>query len=304
MNKTTITITTLLALFPAVCYAQIYNDWERRDTIVTSMNEGTVKETDYAAQGIFMDWSTVLDDFDEYDGDTTLDVIRAKVIPTKTEVTSLKGVTFTLPTLPDENGVDLFMLTYEGIYIYMAMDEPVYFMEPEEDIIKWIRYYAYDKRTYTQRIFNRYKNWEPLIKNYFRAMGIPEELAELCLVESGCTYEAISSAGAVGMWQIMPDTGRSHGLKVNDKVDDRKDPVLSTQTAADILLSNYRITGDWTLSAAAYNCGAGRVQRHMIQGRNTWETMKPNLPKETRQYIPCLLAVHYVWTYRDRLGFD
>ena len=284
--------------------AQIISDWTARDTlVVTSMEEGTVKESDYAAKGIFMNWDSVLNDYNSYDGSKELDRIPEQAKATETVVRTLKGMELNLPSIIDENGIDLFMLTPEGIYIYLAMAEPIYHQEPDEDVIKWIRYYAYEKRSHTKRLFARYEKWEPFIKKFFQVKGIPPELAELCLIESGCTYEAVSSAGATGMWQIMPATGRSYGLIINEFRDDRKDPVLSTKTAADILLANYRRVGEWTLATAAYNCGSGRIEKHIRQGKNTWEKMKPSLPKETRQYIPSLLAIHYVWTYRERLGF-
>ena len=133
-------------------------------------------------------------------------------------------------------------------------------------------------------------------------MRIQPELSELCLIESGCTYEAESSAGAMGMWQIMPATGRSFGLEVTSFKDDRKDPVLSTQAAAKILLANYHKLGEWTLAAAAYNCGSGRIRAELKRGNQDWEHMKGSLPKETSQYIPSLLAIHYVWTYREQLN--
>ena len=282
--------------------AQVYSDWSVRDTtVVTSMEEGTVKETDYAAQGIFMDWGTTLSEFDNYDGDTALDETPASV-PASTAAVTLRGLQLNLPSLVDENGIDLYLLTTEGIHIYMALDSPVYHQDPDRDVIKWIRYYAYEKREHTRRLFRRYERWEPLIRKYFAARGVPPELAEICLIESGCTYEALSSAGALGMWQIMPETGRRFGLVVNELRDDRKDPVLSTKAAAEILLSNYKRVGEWTLAAAAYNCGSGRILGQMKGGRNHWEAVRPGLPKETRQYIPSLLAIHYVWTYRDRLA--
>lgn len=283
--------------------AQIDLSWDKRDSIVTNIEEGAITDSDYAASGIIEDWSTLFKEYQAYDGDKQLDSIDDSNPVFNKTVKTLKGLTLNLPYIPDENGTDLYMLTTEGIEIYLALDEPAYHQIPDEDVIKWIRYYAFDKRAYTKKLFNRYERWETRLKDLFRAYGVPEELTELCLIESGCTYNALSHAGAKGMWQIMPETGRQFGLTINDYVDQREDPVLSTQTAIKILSSNYRRVGDWTLAAAAYNCGAGRILGHIKKGNNSWERMKPYLPKETRQYIPSLIAIHYVWTYKEQLGF-
>lgn len=283
--------------------AQIDLSWDKRDSIVTNIEEGAITDSDYAASGIIEDWSTLFKEYQAYDGDKQLDSIDDSNPVFNKTVKTLKGLTLNLPYIPDENGTDLYMLTTEGIEIYLALDEPAYHQTPDEDVIKWIRYYAFDKRAYTKKLFNRYKKWESSLKDLFRAYGVPEELTELCLIESGCTYNALSHAGAKGMWQIMPETGRQFGLTINDYIDQREDPVLSTQTAIKILSSNYRRVGDWTLAAAAYNCGAGRILGHIKKGNNSWERMKPYLPKETRQYIPSLIAIHYVWTYKEQLGF-
>lgn len=270
--------------------------------VVTTVEEGAVKETDYSAPGIFNEWSDILMDFTSYKDEKELYILPEEECGEKKEHVFLNGKELFLPTCIDENGVDLYLLTTEGIFIYLALSAPVYFQEPDSDVVKWIHYYAHRNRSRTARLFRRYEKWEKPIKEYFTAVGIPAELAELCIVESGCTYDALSPAGALGLWQIMPSTGRGFGLRINEQVDDRRDPVLSTQAAAKILLANYRRLGDWTLAAAAYNCGAGRIQSELRRGHQTWETMKGSLPKETSQYIPSLIAIHYVWTYRDKLN--
>lgn len=106
------------------------------------------------------------------------------------------------------------------------------------------------------------------------------------------------------MWQIMPATGEGWGMTITSVTDDRLDPVKSTQVAAKILAKNFTYTNDWTLAIASYNCGPGRVQK-VQKACNTieWLELKYRLPKETQQYIPALLAIHYVWNYRDKLGF-
>ena len=105
------------------------------------------------------------------------------------------------------------------------------------------------------------------------------------------------------MWQIMPETGREWGMIIDDTTDERLDPVRSTVTAARILQNSYKRTKDWTMCIAGYNCGMGRTKSIIKNNNSTdWRIIKSKFPKETQQYIPSLLAVHYVWQYREQLG--
>lgn len=288
--------------------AQVINDWHDNTGLVTNMTEDVISEDDYAAQGIFSSWDAILKDF-ENNGSKEKEQLEKEIQEirkTETEhrtrtITDRNGTSYNLPEIIAEDGTDMYLLTNEGINIYMALDAPVFFQEIDEEIIRWVRYYAHRKKSSTKKMFQRYTPWEPNIKQYFLQNGVPTELAELCLIESACTYKALSHAGALGMWQIMPETGRRFGMRIDDTVDDRLDPVLSTYAAAKILNANYKRVGEWTLAAAAYNCGAGRILKYSGT-RKYWPQVKPVLPKETQQYISCLIAIHYVWTYRDKLA--
>lgn len=269
------------------------------------MDEGLIDDSTYAAEGIFIDWSGQFAEM-ERTAAVTEEEIQDRIRTDGTgslhhSFRTRTGAEYNLPEIMSPDGTDLYMLTQEGITIYMALDAPIYFQEITDEVVRLVRYYAYTKKDYTRSMFRRYEGWEQYLKRYFESQGIPEELTELCLVESGCTYTALSSAGARGMWQIMPSTGRSYGLSINEAKDDRNDPVLSTIAAAKILKANYNLVGEWTLAAASYNCGAGRIKKYADSGMQ-WDQIRPALPKETQRYIPALLALHYVWTYRDRLG--
>ena len=265
--------------------------------VVTTTEKNSVSEDDYSADGIIQDWKQTLREFEKFDGASKIDLEVEKKKPQYTVTGNIQ-----LPQIIDENGIDLFLLTKDGITIYMAMDAPVYLQYIDDDLVKWVRYYAYQKREHTKRIFARYGRWEQKIKDSLHDRGVPQEVAELCMVESGCTYEAISSAGAVGLWQIMPETGRAYQMTINQFLDERKDPNKSTTVACKILQANYKKIGEWTLAIAAYNCGSGRILTQIKKGHVNWSTMRKSLPKETQQYIPSLLAIHYVWTYREKLN--
>ena len=302
--KRRIVITALaLAFTRAALPAQVINDWSNTNGIVTTVEQGAVRQTDYAAAGIINDWTSILADFEADKNkaeqlDFEIKTLVAKGGEKLNVFTAPDGTRYELPQIMGPDGEDMFLLTEEGMTIYMGFDAAVYMQDVDDDIVRWVRFYAHTRRYYTSKVFARYREWEPRIKAYFRSMGVPEEMAEICLIESGCTYSAESTAGALGMWQFMPDTGRNFGLRINSLVDERLDPVASTIAAGKLLLSNYNKLGEWTIAAAAYNCGTGR-----FRPGQEWNAVKGRLPKETQQYIPGLIAMHYVWTYRKELGF-
>lgn len=149
--------------------------------------------------------------------------------------------------------------------------------------------------------------YEPYIKDVLRSHGIPTDLYHLAAIESGFVPTARSHAGAVGMWQFMPVTGRGMGLKVDREVDERMDPVRSTRAAARHLRALHASLGDWALAAAAYNAGSGRITRGMARFgvSNFWDLAQfGDLAEETRRYVPRLYAVTVIGRDRVRFGLD
>jgi membrane-bound lytic murein transglycosylase D len=135
------------------------------------------------------------------------------------------------------------------------------------------------------------------IRRKIAEYGLPPEIFYLPVVESLYKIGAHSRSGALGLWQFMRGSAQPW-MKINDWLDERKDFWKSTEAAMEKLLYNYRMTGDWLLALAAYNCGLGRIQRIMRQSGLTdfWEISRRGLlPRETRAYIPRLIAtVHLV----------
>jgi soluble lytic murein transglycosylase-like protein len=132
---------------------------------------------------------------------------------------------------------------------------------------------------------------EELLRGIFRTEGVPEELIYVGLVESGYRSDAVSSAGAVGPWQFMPETARRYGLVQWRTVDDRRDLEKSTRAAARYLRDLYELLGDWTLAIAGYNAGEYRVlwAARTSGGKNFW-SVRHLLPRETADYVPRVLA--------------
>jgi membrane-bound lytic murein transglycosylase D len=154
--------------------------------------------------------------------------------------------------------------------------------------------------------------WAPHILERLEARGMPLDLIYLAMIESGFNNEAVSHARAVGMWQFMTPTGLQYGLAVDRAVDERRDPIRSTEAALDYLESLHRRFGSWYLASAAYNTGQGRLSRIMRQqfGRERAHSEQDyyrilnRLPAETRDYVPLMIAAARITKDPARYGFE
>lgn len=136
---------------------------------------------------------------------------------------------------------------------------------------------------------------------------LPLELQYLPVIESALNPNAVSRAGAVGLWQIMPATATGLGLEVNSLVDQRRDPRLATRYAVRYLKQLYDIYGDWSLAIAAYNCGPGNVNKALRRaggGKKDYWEIYPYLHAETRGYVPAFIAANYVMNYYNKYGIN
>lgn len=136
---------------------------------------------------------------------------------------------------------------------------------------------------------------------------LPLELQYLPVIESALNPNAVSRAGAVGLWQIMPATATGLGLEVNSLVDQRRDPRLATRHAVRYLKQLYDIYGDWSLAIAAYNCGPGNVNKALRRaggGKKDYWEIYPYLQAETRGYVPAFIAANYVMNYYNKYGIN
>ena len=144
----------------------------------------------------------------------------------------------------------------------------------------------------------------PLFEDILGKYDLPFELCYLPVIESALNPQARSHMGAVGLWQFMPATGKKYGLEVNSLVDERMDPIRSTEAACRFLKALYSIFGDWNLVIAAYNCGPGNVNKaiHRAGGKRDFWSIYPFLPKETRGYLPIFIAASYAMNYAQVHG--
>src|SRR6266478_379821 len=158
-----------------------------------------------------------------------------------------------------------------------------------------------------QRALERGGRYREMIESTLREEGVPQELIYLAQAESGFHPLALSRVGARGMWQFMASRGRGYGLQHNLWVDERQDPEKSTRAAAHHLKDLYHQFGDWYLAMAAYNSGPGTVQSAVKRTgyADFWELYRRNvLPKETRNYVPIIVAVTIMVKNPAQYGLD
>ena len=149
---------------------------------------------------------------------------------------------------------------------------------------------------YTQKLLGRKTLYFPYIEKLLAENNLPEDLKYLPVVESGLIPNARSVVGATGLWQFMSGTAKMSGLTINQHVDERRNPIKSTEAAIRHLKKLYGIYEDWSLVLAAYNSGPGNVNKAIkrANSRDFW-AIRPYLPKETREYVPAFIAATYLF---------
>ena len=177
-----------------------------------------------------------------------------------------------------------------------------------KEIIHYIHYYQTTGRDFFKYALSRSERYIPMIKKIFQKIGLPNDLAYLAMIESGFSPTAYSYAGASGMWQFIPSTGRIFGLTINWWVDERRNPVESTYAAAEYLKDLFNKFGSWYLAAAAYNAGELTIERALSldPGGNFWSISQDKpylLPGQTRRYVPKIIAAAIIAKDPANFGF-
>ncbi|OQA00313.1 MAG: Membrane-bound lytic murein transglycosylase D precursor [Bacteroidetes bacterium ADurb.Bin408] len=168
-----------------------------------------------------------------------------------------------------------------------------------EDVRKFIELYVYKKRGLTSRLLGLAAYYFPLFEETLDKYNLPLELKYLAVIESALNPTAISRAGAAGLWQFMFNTGKLYGLEVSSYVDDRYDPYKATIAACEHFVDLYKIYNDWALVLAAYNAGAGNVNKAIRRagGEMDYWTVRKYMPRETQSYVPVFIAASYVLSH-------
>jgi len=184
-------------------------------------------------------------------------------------------------------------------------------MEVNEQVERWIHRYLGPDRESFEGYLVREGLYGGLIQDRLRERGMPEELLYLAMIESGFLASATSPVSASGVWQFMGATARAYGLTVDYWVDERRDPVRATDAALDYLEELHDMFGSWYLAAAAYNAGPAPVTQALARLGSTgvgeeelyWK-ISEHLPRETREYVPKILAATLLAQQAEHFGFE
>ena len=163
----------------------------------------------------------------------------------------------------------------------------------------FIDYFTVRDREYTKMVLRRSTYYFPIFEEILAKYDMPDELKYLAIVESGLNATVRSRAAAVGLWQFVYYTGKMYDLHADWYIDERMDPVKSTEAAAKYIRSLYSMFGDWELALAAYNCGPGNVRKAIRRSgyKNKFWDIYAYLPRETRGYVPQFVAITYAFNY-------
>ena len=144
----------------------------------------------------------------------------------------------------------------------------------------------------------------PLFEEKLSKYNLPLEIKYLAIVESALQPKAKSKVGAGGLWQFMPATGKQYKLDITTYVDERHDPIKSTEAACHYMMNMYEIFGDWSLVLASYNCGPGNVSKAIRRsgGKTDYWEIRKYLPQETANYLPAFLATMYIYEFKKEHG--
>ena len=234
-----------------------------------------------------------------YDLDSLLNVYMAKTYLDEPQDCNMKDVN---PEYSKQEFVD-------RLYRMPCVMEMAY-----NDVVqKFIDRYSGRLRRSISYMLGASNFYMPIFEEALEMYQLPLELKYLPIIESALNPTAVSRVGASGLWQFMPATGKQYGLKLNSLVDERRDPVKSSQAAARYLRDLYKIFGDWNLVIAAYNCGPENINKAIRRANNVtslkgadgeplpvvkdyWH-IYPYLPRETRGYVPAFIAANYIMTY-------
>lgn len=167
----------------------------------------------------------------------------------------------------------------------------------------YIKTYIQLKQDKAKTMLGRRLTYFPIFEAKLKEYGLPSDLKYLSVVESALNPKAVSRVGATGLWQFMPSTGSEYGLRTNGAVEDRSNPVKSTDAAMRYLKELYRQFDDWALALAAYNSGPNRVNSAIRKaGSRSFWSIERFLPKETRNYVPAFIAASYICNFYQMHG--
>ncbi len=188
----------------------------------------------------------------------------------------------------------------DSVYLERIKQIPSIIPLSYNNIVKnYIKVYSGERRKEVAKMLGLAEYYFPIFEQILEEYGLPNELKYLPIIESGLNPNAVSRAGATGLWQFMYYTAKAYQLKMNSFVDERRDPIKSTHAAAKYISDMYAIYNDWILVIAAFNCGPGNVNKAIRRtgNKNDYWQIYYYLPRETRGYVPAYIAATYIFNY-------
>ncbi|WDT76045.1 MAG: LysM peptidoglycan-binding domain-containing protein [Candidatus Manganitrophus sp.] len=210
----------------------------------------------------------------------------------------------TLELPPDALPFSMQTITADPSDPSITYDVPIVFNELVNDYIVFFQTRLRDK---FELWLARSGQYTTLMRDILREHQLPEDLVFLSLIESGFNPKAFSRAKAAGPWQFIKGTGKKYGLRIDDWIDERRDPVKSTVAAAKYLRDLYGLFGSWPLSMASYNAGEGRIMRAMARTKaeDFWELKQSHhIRLETKNYVPKYMAATMIARNPQKYGFS
>jgi membrane-bound lytic murein transglycosylase D len=202
----------------------------------------------------------------------------------------------------------LVATTAEGALAYTVDWDLPNLDHPRVDF--WIDQFTGPKRADFTRFLERSGRYGPMISAKLEERGMPQDLIYLAMIESGFNPRAYSPAAASGLWQFIAETGQRYGLEINNALDERNDPEKATDAALKYLTDLHRRFDSWYLAAAAYNTGENRVGRIMREvtgsergDEESYYAIWERLPRETRDYVPLMIAAARIAKEPHKYGF-
>ena len=186
-----------------------------------------------------------------------------------------------------------------------AMDAKSPFnIEYNQGLENIIKSFLKNRKKSFERLMGFSEYYFPIFEEALAKQNVPLEIKYLAVVESALNPRAVSKMGATGLWQFMYHTGKQYGLKIDSYIDERSDPLKSSEAATKYMTNMYKMFGDWDLVLASYNSGPGNVSKAIRRsgGQKNYWNIRKNLPKETQGYVPAFLATMYLYEYHKEHG--
>lgn len=211
---------------------------------------------------------------------------------------SLKQEKSFIYSLPKDSIPKFSDLEYESRIAELNLSSPIE-LDFNPAVKKYIDLYALRKRGLISKMMGMSQYYFPLFETTLDKYHLPLELKYLAIVESALNPTARSKTGAVGLWQFILPTAQMLDLKISSFIDERQDPVKSTEAACRYLEYLYNTFHDWQLALAAYNGGPGMVRNAIIRsgGKTDFWKLRPYLPAETQGYVPAFIALTYIMNF-------